>query len=969
MSSCVPRKQLQAMLECRLAADEQARVAEHIDGCSHCQQLLDELTEFQPESGTDTSIIDVCQDEEGLQLLIQRMEHLTPDAAADAAEIDEQSAALPERIGEYEILAPLGSGGTGRLFKAFDRRLQRTVAIKLLRSELLYRPTSRQRFEREARAVAAISHEHIITLHDMSVPAEGPAYLVMEFIDGGSLADRIDDGRPREPREAAEWVRQIALALQAAHESNIVHRDVKPSNLLIDRQTQRLKLSDFGLAREPDSDSRLTQEGMIAGTPAYMSPEQIEDAQLVDHRTDIYSLGVVLYELLTGTVPFRGVMQMVLTQVIRDEPVMPRRLNDHIPHDLQTVCLKAMAKQPGQRYQSSRQFAQDLQRWLEGRPVQARPVGVIGRGYRWALRNRALAALMALVAVLLSTGVAIWVSFTVQLSDERDDAGQIAVTATQQRNTALTALRQVTDSVQQDLSHTGPVVDPQQQVVLSSLLEGLQAVTRSAETHGVADNHTAIAHGQIGRIQLKLGDYEPAETELRLARQMLQSLLDEKPRDPNLLEPLVMALIDLGKLNSELGLHLDALDFLDEAESNCLQLIEQSPQSSLAIQFLATVEVEKAYVDYQIDDLRSAIKKYRSGIERFEQLYAENPENRAVEYELLESLLGLGSALVEDDRIDSAVESLERAVQIGEVARENRSASIDLRLPSIYSTLADAYLRAGRVPEAIESLRLAADAADRNAEADPGDFVVLLESIRLNTHSISLSIAARLPSDSPQLLEAAIERGRNWLASENRDPDIEGAVAEALVLLGRLHMAEGKPEAAREHLEAALELMPKSRAIDDWMDPDAGTRVLLAEAMCRIELAELQLGAAQDAAKKHHQRARKRFNELADYSFIEAVTEYEAVLFFVRFGELSLKLDRVELTVESLQLAQIVLETLEGKDIDDNPSVIARPLLIRIYDGLAAAEEQVGRDRAVRKWKARADRLRTPAASSVRQIR
>src|SRR5262249_28415849 len=196
-------------------------------------------------------------------------------------------------------------------------------------------------------------------------------------------------------REAARICLQAAKGLAAAHGAGLVHRDIKPGNIILESATARAKIMDFGLVRIATLPGGTTQEGTIPGTPEYMSPEQVREPERIDARTDVYSLGVTLYEALTGEVPFRGVPQMVLRQIVDDEPRLPRRLNDQIPRDLETICLQCLQKERGKRYRHAEALAEDLRRFLAGEPIQARPVRAWERAGKWARRRPAVAALLA----------------------------------------------------------------------------------------------------------------------------------------------------------------------------------------------------------------------------------------------------------------------------------------------------------------------------------------------------------------------------------------------------------------------------------------------------------------------------------------------------------------------------------------------------------------------------------------------
>jgi WD40 repeat protein/tRNA A-37 threonylcarbamoyl transferase component Bud32 len=330
-------------------------------------------------------------------------------------------------LGRFQILEQVGMGAFGAVWRARDPELDRLVALKLLHPGLVSSAADRERFSREARAAAQLRHPGIVTVHEVT-SLEGAPAIVSDFVEGLTLREFLQVRRLTF-RESATLVAQVAEALDYAHQMGLVHRDVKPGNIMIEirpgqgvggsldsptaAEVLRPLLVDFGLALRGEAEVTMTLDGQIVGTPAYMSPEQAAGhGHKVDRRSDVYSLGVVLYELLTGEPPFRGSKAMLVYQVLHEEPRPPGRVKEQIPRDLDTICLKAMAKEPGRRYAGAAELAADLRRWLAGEPVRARPLGAPARLARWARRRPALAALLTLSTIgalaLLSLAGALW---------------------------------------------------------------------------------------------------------------------------------------------------------------------------------------------------------------------------------------------------------------------------------------------------------------------------------------------------------------------------------------------------------------------------------------------------------------------------------------------------------------------------------------------------------------------------------
>jgi WD40 repeat protein len=427
MMSCPGREQLERLLAARGGDSVGEGLVQHVESCGACQQVLESLTavaDWGP--GLEDWPALAARRAQKPDSFLRQLEDAPPwapdhgavrkapaQSGSEATTIDGGAGRSTPAVSGYEILGELGRGGMGVVYLARQVRLNRPCALKMILAGAHANPEVGARFLAEAQAIARLEHPHVVQIHYIG-EADGLPFLELEYVSGGSL-DRQLDGVPWTPKRAAGLVEQLAQGIAEAHRMGIVHRDLKPGNVLLAGDGTP-KIADFGLAKALGSEPGLTRTESILGSPSYMAPEQADGrASQAGPASDIYAVGAILYELLTGRPPFRAATALeTLEQVKAADPVPPSRLVSGLPRDVDTICLKCLSKEPGQRYHSAEELADDLRRVQAGEPIRARRIGGAERALRWCRRNPIVALLVGGIALALVLGTAVSTAFAIR---------------------------------------------------------------------------------------------------------------------------------------------------------------------------------------------------------------------------------------------------------------------------------------------------------------------------------------------------------------------------------------------------------------------------------------------------------------------------------------------------------------------------------------------------------------------------
>jgi tetratricopeptide (TPR) repeat protein len=637
-SDCPGQQELRHLMLGHLNDTEAETLEQHLAACPRCNAWVDELAtddDLTAAMRARSPILEGAANPD-LGRLIGRLRQLYSGdggrAALSAAPAPEAAGLEPPRapgeigrLGPYRILEVLGWGGMAVVYQAWQERPRRPVAVKMIRAAAGSGPQRLARFRGEIEIIARLAHPNIVAIYEAGEHA-GQPFFAMEYLGGGTLAQKL--AAPLSARPAAELLRTLAAAVAFAHERGVVHRDLKPSNVLLTADGIP-KISDFGLARQlagaDDAPAAYrTESGAILGTPGYMAPEQAGVGGAVGPAADVYALGAILYEALTGRPPFKAATVLeTLEQVRSQEPVPPRALQPGLPRDLQTICLKCLHKEPQRRYPSAADLADDLGRFLRGEPIRARPVSWRERLWKWVRRKPGLAGLLAACAVLLAALVAGGLLYQARLQAALERAEAEKAEARRQHQLAVQRYQVAVNTLRTMLSREGSL-SREELSRLVQLAEDQLAFYQALEGAGDPDpavrRDTAEAFLFLGSQQFQLGQHGPAADKLRRAIALLEGLPPEQRSQPRCEDSLAMCYIYLGQAAAAAG----RPDERDRAWRQVLvirqRLAEADPDEPVWQKALAQAEILAGDVDRGASRWAEAESHYTRALARYTRL-------------------------------------------------------------------------------------------------------------------------------------------------------------------------------------------------------------------------------------------------------------------------------------------------------------------------------------------------------------
>ena len=767
-------------------------------------------------------------------------------------ELEEESGRLklPYRFGPYTFVEEIGRGGMGVVYRARQRTLNRTVAVKLLLSGAYSSEAALRRFQLEAEAAAGLQHPNIVGIHNYG-EWEGQPYYAMDLISGRNLAD-LCDGRPLPAARAAEILRDLARAVHYAHQKGILHRDLKPSNVLIG-EDGRPRITDFGLAKWLDHSAGATVSGQMLGSPSYASPEQASGRlDTIGVASDVYGLGALFYHLLTGRAPFNASTPAeTLRLVLGSDPAPPRLLNPTLSRELETICLKCLAAEPDRRYASAAALGGDLDRYMDNRPILARPPNAVYRLRKFTARHRAeVTVAAALVAVLIGASVVSSLLALRATRAERAQAQQRALAEAERAN-AEDLLAFMLGDLRTQLARMGRLD------VLESI--GDKAMTyfgsrKAGELSDTALARHAQALTQIGEIRMAQARYADATAAFTEAYQRAAALAAKHPNNGDRLFDRGQAEYWIGYVYWRRGEFGDAATWLTRYRGTSLALLALDPSRTAWRSELVYSDHNLAVLCKDQGDFAKARSGFLAELDTLEKLHQADPADIDFCNRIAEAHSWLGSLADQQgdysEAMDQFVAQTRQLEQLVKAAPD--AANWRYKLAKAFLFRTDIHMIRGQLAAARESLAQGRTLIDGLVAHDPSNRLWLQTSLNARLRGAMLGNSEGDASTAAHVVDEIRPRLEALAAAEPSDRGFAQLLALAWRVESQRCLAGGRPDAARDAARA-IELG------EGLVHDHGATAIEVGEcAMAYLTAGEIALRAGErTAAQKDWQRAQE----------------------------------------------------------------------------------------------------------------
>jgi serine/threonine protein kinase/tetratricopeptide (TPR) repeat protein len=571
----------------------------------------------------------------------------------------------------YEVLGILGQGGMGLVYKARQKRADRIVALKVIRPEKLSGMSSRsrdraiERFRTEAQAAGRLQHDNIVTVYEVG-ESNGSHYFSMQFVDGKSLSEIIQKD-PLEGHQAAQYIEPVCRAVQWAHEQGILHRDIKPQNILIEAESRRPRIADFGLAKIIDADMEMTRAGESMGTPPYMPPEQFGDAAKVTAKADVYALGATLYHVVSGRPPFKSATAIsTMRQVLERDPVPLHELNSAVDKDLETICMKCLEKEPSRRYATAAELADELKRYLNGEPILARPVGFAERGWRWSRRNPVISMMSALIISVILFSVV-----SLAVANVRTEKAQRLSEASFQD--ALEAVNVLFTRVSEDRLLNEPGFQTLRRDLLKLARDYYGRLIKRRSDDPTLDAEVADSHFRLGLIVEELESATAAQASYEKALELQRELCRKQPDSKERSQALSKTINALGRLATRSGDLEKADRYFKEVVSLRQTLVQTTTGANERVEYerlLANGWMNIGLLRRRQAEIDEARNLMNAGQDQRKKSLSVRPADRPLRRDLAKGWYNLANLEVDAGDAQAVSEQVELAIRDFEILLE-----------------------------------------------------------------------------------------------------------------------------------------------------------------------------------------------------------------------------------------------------------------------------------------------------------